>query len=961
MPINSLQPQHNEGETSAKTLRQPRNTQRTVSAPGWVKTMLPSHRPERGGTARERGFWEQLDPRNLGDARQPRRDAPGSHRKERSETIDSSRLVEWNVAKDVSETEPRRDASQVRPRAASAAIPPSHTSAVGRKWSWAPRDDAEDWQMITTSGEQPVREDRKRGALGGASRTAVPRSNTSLSAKQRIPYARLSLEAKREARKQRRSLKESGDYLGVQGFNPQTGLPDVITPSDSEQSAVSQETEHSPNFLALFSKNSGSKTAKSRVEREIRKLFLKKEAEKIRRREQAKAALQTGNGSFRWRRQSKQWSSAQEPNLSPIAQSHRSGSPPSRRQSFPEDADTRQGGLIDLNPHKSERNWKNAMAPAAFHSELYKQASRSSGTVVQTPHRQSRADVSPSGLELFENGISFDNLDQTNSGNGNDFLILSPKLPSNQAIGAEGSKGRSPSARHLESAVLPTVKVTTPGNTRIALENNQTKNTRSFLGIQARNGQEPGEIKDTPRVRSALSSASLPSLSALLKSSQIDQNFSLDKLRARFDNDLSESPHTDPSRVSNPIFPARKPVTSGRETPSPSAKPIVKRETQRASSNIPTPEVQHLLSENEEMKDRDRIYSLRWNQPEEGLRLDLDDIPLTEEEIQDDLKRVRRKLASVDQPTLTTVKNLSQSEEGETWAQGTIRDITSKCDEFLDKSACTPITTTTGYDLQTSASSRSPGQMTSTGHRRRRQLSRVVYNLPDGDSTTDSTWSSRTNPTPNTSLNSEPLVETPATDIMSVRHLVPTKQRTESLASKGLVAPKTGAHPQCSTSHTSMFMARQGSAAKNVEERNFTEDAEMRATGLASHRREFPNSKSGKTKERRGLWSDTRTGTTDLAVHIPGSYPDHLAADDDIGGRSNSQRHESTGGNRTGGLWGATKEVSFAAKEVVGKECSARDDMVGLRLRSVGGAGINCDVDMDFVGDEADSDGGDVG
>ncbi|KAK7426932.1 hypothetical protein QQZ08_006524 [Neonectria magnoliae] len=775
MPMNSPQPQSNEGETSAKTLRQPCNTQRTVSAPGWVKTMLPSHRPERGGTTRERGFWEQLDPRNLGDARQPRRDVPGSHRKERSETIDSSRLVEWNVAKDVSDTEPRRDASQLRPRAASAAIPPSHTSAVGRKWRRAPRDDAEDWQMITTSVEQPIREDRKRGAPGGASRTAVPGSNASLSVKQRIPYARLSLEAKREARKQRRSLKESGDYLGVQGFNPQTGLPDVITPSDSEQSAVSQETDHSPNFLALFSKNSGSKTAKSRVEREIRKLFLKKEAEKIRRREQAKAALQKDNGSF---------------------------------------SSVRPEQRIPSEP----------LSPTEFVAN--------------------RSKLQPRGKE----------------------------------------KGRV-----------------------------------SFSG----------------------------------------ERRSVQKLRAQFDNDPSETPHTDPPRVSNPIFPARKPVTSGRETP------IVKRgsvqETRRASSNIPTSEVQRLLSENEEMKDRDRIYSLRWNRPEEGLRLDLDDIPLTEEEIQDDLKRVRRKLASVDQPTLTTVKNVSQSEEGETWAQGTIRDITSKCDEFMDKSACTPITTTTGYDLQTSASSRSPGQMTSTGHRRRRQLSRVVYNLPDGDSMADSTWSSRTNPTPNTSLNSEPPVEIPATDIMSVRHLVPTKQRTESLVSKGLVAPETGAHPQCSTSRTSMFMVRQGSPAKNVEERNFAEDAKMRATGLASHRRRVPNSKLGKTKERRGLWSDTRTWTTDLAVHIPGSYPDHLAADDDIGGRSSDQRHEGTGGNRIGGLWGATKEVSFAAKEVVGKECSARDDMVGLRLRGVGGAGINCDVDMDFVGDEADSDGGDVG
>ncbi|KPM34877.1 hypothetical protein AK830_g11689 [Neonectria ditissima] len=917
MPINVSPPQLNEGETLANTLRQSRNTQRTVSTPGWVKTMLPSNRPERGGTARERGFWEQFDPRNIGDSRQARQPAPESRRKERSETADSSRLVEWNVPQKLSEIEPRRNTSQPRPRAASAAILPSHTSAADRKWSWAPKGDTEDWHMITMPGEESVHGDRRRGAPDGASRTAVPQNNASLSTKQRIPNAGLSLQAKREARKQRRSLKESGDYLGVQGFNPETGLPDVITPSDSE------ETDNNPSFLALFSKNTTSKTTKSRVEREISKIFLKKEAEKIRRREQEKAAQQTGNGSFRWRRQSKQWSSAQEPNLSPIAQSHRSGSSPSSqsflflsptpanmwcgigRQSFPEDRDTRRG-LIDPNPPKSKPNWKNVVIPADFDSELYEQASRSSGTVVQTPHRQSRADVSPSGLELFKNGISFDNLDQTSNQKGQTFVDSSPDRPIYQATGAKDNKAGTPSARHLELPVLPTLKVTAPGNTSIALESNKKKSTSSFLGLQARSGQEPGEIETTLRVRSATSSASLPSLSALLKSSQLNQHFSPESAKRKVASrslgnvDLSKIFVRD-STTTHPKLDTQFPPEM-----SPHLTALLKRgptrEPQGPSSSTPTPEAQHLPSEMEEMKDRDRIYSLRWNQPEVGMRLDLDDIPLTEEEIQDDLKRVRRKLASVDQPTLTMVKSKSQSEEGETWAQGAIRDITSKCDEFMDSSACTPTIITTGYDLQMSTSTRSPGQTPSTGHPRRRQLSRVIHNLPDRDSLADSVWSFRTNPTPNTSLNSEPPVETPATDIMSVRHLESTKQRTEALTSKGPAAPKPEAHPQYSTSHTSMFMARQDEPAKKVEDPNAAGDVRMRTIKLPSNRYRAPSRNLSKTKERQGLWSETKAATRDLVVHIPGSYPEHLLADDDIGGHSNGQRHENTGENRIGGL-----------------------------------------------------------
>jgi hypothetical protein len=138
----------------------------------------------------------------------------------------------------------------------------------------------------------------------------------------------LSLQEKRDARNERRSLKESGDFLGVQGFNPSTGVPDVMTPSDSDQSATGQEIEEKLDALKQLSKNASSPSSKKRIDKEIRKVLLEKESDKFARREQAKAALQRAHSNLKWRKHSKQWSSAQAPDLSPIAQSQTSNTPP---------------------------------------------------------------------------------------------------------------------------------------------------------------------------------------------------------------------------------------------------------------------------------------------------------------------------------------------------------------------------------------------------------------------------------------------------------------------------------------------------------------------------------------------------------------------------------------------------------------------------------------------------------
>lgn len=113
---------------------------------------------------------------------------------------------------------------------------------------------------------------------------------------------RLYLE-RREKRRQRRSLKESGDYLGVQGINPSTGEMDVLTPSTSSASS---------RFQSLARLVQDKRVAYEGARRALR-------SEKLRKWEMEKAALRTDRRSkVRWTKRDSAWSSAFEPNLSPI-------------------------------------------------------------------------------------------------------------------------------------------------------------------------------------------------------------------------------------------------------------------------------------------------------------------------------------------------------------------------------------------------------------------------------------------------------------------------------------------------------------------------------------------------------------------------------------------------------------------------------------------------------------------
>ncbi|RYP41746.1 hypothetical protein DL767_000762 [Monosporascus sp. MG133] len=134
------------------------------------------------------------------------------------------------------------------------------------------------------------------------------------------------LRAKEEARRQRRSLKESGDWLGVQGADPWTGEMAVLTPTDTVSSDTTPASAR--RLLAgLVSRRraAGAEYKRARdveaegrdrvqAARELGKL------EKIRRLKEDARDRQAG-APRRWVQRREQWSMIAEPNLSPIAQS----------------------------------------------------------------------------------------------------------------------------------------------------------------------------------------------------------------------------------------------------------------------------------------------------------------------------------------------------------------------------------------------------------------------------------------------------------------------------------------------------------------------------------------------------------------------------------------------------------------------------------------------------------------
>ncbi|KAK4458489.1 hypothetical protein QBC42DRAFT_314612, partial [Cladorrhinum samala] len=134
-------------------------------------------------------------------------------------------------------------------------------------------------------------------------------------------YTREISATKQELRRQRRCLKESGDFLGVTGINPYTGQMDIITPTTSSEDA----TPASTSCLATLAHT--AQNAAESYENAKWEAWPKVEHSRAeRRKDEIRTILEQHGGNVMWRMKESGWSSVATPKLSPIAQSQQSES-----------------------------------------------------------------------------------------------------------------------------------------------------------------------------------------------------------------------------------------------------------------------------------------------------------------------------------------------------------------------------------------------------------------------------------------------------------------------------------------------------------------------------------------------------------------------------------------------------------------------------------------------------------
>ncbi|KAI0098735.1 hypothetical protein GGR51DRAFT_576859 [Nemania sp. FL0031] len=275
---------------------------RRPSISGFLKKVLPSHRAEQGGTVRVTDITGDSDSAYIDLGMNP------------------NDLTEWNLAQD----------KQFEPQ-------PPEASARTRHH----RDRSRTLQR----GLSQLRHGRSRSSQ-------VPRATVGLD-RDRSPHPKLTskewdekprpitreevsamLQDKEESRQQRRDLKESGDWLGVQGADPYSGEFAVLTPTSTLSSeSTPTSTRNRLAELSQMQRNAKLAYEEAKLEeitaREI--IRLKKGQSKLKKMEHAKDELRKKQQGFpTWSQHRRRWSSNAAgggPELSPIPQSVKSYKP----------------------------------------------------------------------------------------------------------------------------------------------------------------------------------------------------------------------------------------------------------------------------------------------------------------------------------------------------------------------------------------------------------------------------------------------------------------------------------------------------------------------------------------------------------------------------------------------------------------------------------------------------------
>ncbi|KAI1850105.1 hypothetical protein JX266_004484 [Neoarthrinium moseri] len=260
-----------------------KSRRRAASFAGFFGKLFPSHRPEQGSTLQDAKHSGDSAYHDLG--------------------IDTEELTQWNIAQDI--TPGRRAELDMQ--------------LQGQRRSSSPGPK----KLITSKATPCLTFENKPSHPIHAPiplSPSIPNRAVSLSASQ----THALLRSKEQTRRQRRELKASGDFLPVTGYNPWSGEWDVLTPTDTLSSdATSPSTEE--KMIKLAQKVEEAKMAylhaRNRQESEKEKIKLEKAQAKLAKIEKTKNHIRRQGSNIKWSTRRGQWSSAAEPNLSPIAQS----------------------------------------------------------------------------------------------------------------------------------------------------------------------------------------------------------------------------------------------------------------------------------------------------------------------------------------------------------------------------------------------------------------------------------------------------------------------------------------------------------------------------------------------------------------------------------------------------------------------------------------------------------------
>ncbi|KAK4196827.1 hypothetical protein QBC40DRAFT_312702 [Triangularia verruculosa] len=355
--VKPVPPRHSDGPSPPANRRNI-----TTSMSSFFNKLRPSKRPEKGGTVRHKSNSTSSTEAQKGSSIPIRATSNvQSTGPDGSDVIPASR---WNMPIPI----PRRtESTRTTPgKQRTSSLPRLTINTSGLNKSNPPhvQVEARDWAPAVNST---------------AKRSNIP----TLRPTQPTADTREMFLAKQELRQQRRTLKQSGDFLGVTSINPHTGVMDVITPTTSSEDAtvsLSSPTDSHLATLAHTAQDAREAYVAAKAEAQVKKEHKKAE----RRKEAVRTVLNQHGGNVVWRKEGEAWSYVAEPDLSPIPQSQRSFMSPDTSDS---EATTIHRTPISVGPSRGPFLGMAPTALVARPSRLALQEEDINQPVTSTPHR----------------------------------------------------------------------------------------------------------------------------------------------------------------------------------------------------------------------------------------------------------------------------------------------------------------------------------------------------------------------------------------------------------------------------------------------------------------------------------------------------------------------------------------------------------------------------------------------